>query len=252
MGVIEDVSALGKVLMRLTRSIWQAFIDNRWERAKYLKTLYDKVSNESEVHGWYLDIGARDGINSLVFGQKFAEIIMLDVQLGQEAKAFCEDHSHAHCVVGNAESLPFRECCFNLVTIISVLEHLWDPKRAVSEASRVISWGGKLVIQVPNRNFPLDLHTGLPNPFLFCPSFLRPALLSRLGYEWWVNDVHKAPGGKQLGGWVKGDMQLLSREKVIYPEVLIPKALRPLYRFFRKSRLLNVMPLGFMYIYEKA
>lgn len=245
------MSMLRKALNDFTKSIWQAFIDNRWERANYLKTLYDKVSNGSEGSGWYLDIGARDGINSLVFGQKFAEIVMLDIQPGRESIALAKNHPSAHCVLGNAQSLPFRNCTFGLVTMISTLEHLKNAERGIHEVRGIINMGGRLVIQVPNRYFPLDLHTGLPNPFLFCPSFLRPALLSKLGHERWVNDVHKAPGGKQLSGWVKGCMQLLSREKVIYPEVLIPGALRPLYKLLKRSALLYLIPLGYIYIYQK-
>jgi ubiquinone/menaquinone biosynthesis C-methylase UbiE len=245
------MSLLRKVLMRLSRSIWQAFMNNRWERANYLKTRCGKVSNGSEAQGWYLDIGARDGINSLVFGQKFTEIVMLDVQLRQEAIALAKNHPSVHCVLGNAQSLPFRDCNFGLVTMFSTVEHLQDAESGVREASRVTRTGGQLVIQAPNSNFPLDLHTGLPNPFFFCPGFLRPALLSKLGYSWWVNDVHKAPGGKQLSGWVGRCMQLLSREKVIYPEVLIPGALRPLYKLLRRATLLNLMPLSYIYIYQK-
>ena len=237
--------------MRLTNSIWQTVIDNLWERANYLKTLYDKTSNGSQTQGWYLDIGAGSGVNSLVFGQEFAEIVLLDVHLGQESIAVAKNHPSAHCVLGDAHNLPFRDCSFDLVTMISSLEHLKNAERGIHEASRVVSFGGQLVIQVPNRHFLLDLHTGLPNPFLFCPRFFRPALLSKLGYPWWVEDVHKAPGGKQLTAWVNDYMRLLSKEKVIYPEVLIPRTVRPLYRFVKWSRVLRLMPLGYMYIYQK-
>lgn len=246
------MSLLRNPLMHLTKSIWQAFTNNRWERANYLKALYNKAGSESQTTGWYLDIGARDGINSLALGQDFARIVMLDIQLGQEARAFCENHSRAHCVLGNAQSLPFRDCSFGLVTMISTLEHVKNPEEAVYEASRAIKTGGHLVIQVPNSYFPLDLHTGLPNPFLFCPGFLRRPILTKLGYSWWVDDVHKAPSERQVATWVKEYMQLVGKEKVIYPDVLIPKALRPLYGFFRKARLLNLMPLGYMYIYQKV
>lgn len=202
------MSLARNALMRLTKSIWQTFINNRWERANYLKTLYAKMSNRSQTQGWYLDIGARDGINSLVFGQKFAGSVMLDVQLGQEAIALAKNHPSAHCVLGDAHSLPFGDCCFGLVTMISTVEHLKNAEQGVHEASRVVNRRGELVIQAPNGNFPLDIHTSLPNPFLFLPSFLRRPILSKLGYPWWVENVRKAPGEKQLTAWVKECMQV--------------------------------------------
>jgi ubiquinone/menaquinone biosynthesis C-methylase UbiE len=243
--------SLRTVLRRFTKSIHQAFINNRRERASYLKNLYSEVGG-NQAQGWYLDIGARDGINSLAFGQDFAEIVMLDIQMSQESREVVENYPFCHYVLGDAENLPFKDCSFELVTMISTLEHLQDAKRGINEAARVTKGGGQLVIQVPNRHFILDLHTGLPNPFLFCPSFLRRAILSKLGYPRWVDDVHKAPSEKRLTGWTKEYMQLVGQEKVIYPEVLIPKGIRLLYKLLKRSKLLNLMPLGYMYVYQKV
>jgi len=177
---------------------------------------------------------------------------MLDIQLSQDSRELAQKHPSSHSVLGDARSLPFRNCSFGLVTMLSTLEHLQDARDGICEAARVIKHRGQLVIQVPNWHFPLDLHTGLPSPFLFCPSFLRRAILSKLGYPWWVDNVHKAPSERQLTEWLKEEMQLIGKERVIYPDILIPKAVRLLYQLLKKSRFLNLMPLGYMYIYQKV
>ena len=246
---VEDMS-LRTFIKHFTKSIHQAFLNNRWGRADYLKTLYDEVSG-SQTHGWYLDIGARDGINSLAFGRDFAEVVMLDIKISQESRELTKNHSFYHSVLGNAESLPFRNGSFELVTMISTLEHMQDARSTIYEVARTIKNRGQLVIQVPNAYFLMDLHTGLPNPFLFCPSFLRRAILGRLGYPWWVDNVHKAPSERQLTGWLNKQMQLIGTRRIIYPDILIPKAIRTLYMLVRKLNFLNMMPLGYMYVYQK-
>jgi ubiquinone/menaquinone biosynthesis C-methylase UbiE len=46
--------------------------------------------------------------------------------------------------------LPFTNGEFDLVTCMAVLEHLFDPEKAVREIDRVIKKGGYLIIEVPN------------------------------------------------------------------------------------------------------
>ena len=75
---------------------------------------------------------------------------------------------------------------------------------------------------------------------------------SGLRYPWCVDNVHKAPSERQLTGWLKEQMQLIGKERVVYPDILVPKAMRPLYKLCRKSRLLSLMPLGYLYVYQKV
>src|SRR5262245_55869415 len=52
--------------------------------------------------------------------------------------------------IDDAASLPFDDNSFDAVICIEVLEHLFEPQRAVDEMRRVLSSGGKVIITVPN------------------------------------------------------------------------------------------------------
>lgn len=57
-----------------------------------------------------------------------------------------------------AERLPFRTGTFDMVFLHEVLEHVQDDVRALGEACRVTRQGGRIVIYVPNRLYPLETH----------------------------------------------------------------------------------------------
>jgi ubiquinone/menaquinone biosynthesis C-methylase UbiE len=50
----------------------------------------------------------------------------------------------------DAESLPFGNAEFRLVLFDAVLEHLYNPRRALSELARVTAPGGLLILGTPN------------------------------------------------------------------------------------------------------
>jgi SAM-dependent methyltransferase len=53
-------------------------------------------------------------------------------------------------VIEDAAALPFPDGSFDLVTCVEVLEHLFEPDRAVAEIRRVLRPGGRLVCSAPN------------------------------------------------------------------------------------------------------
>lgn len=55
---------------------------------------------------------------------------------------------------GSIYKLPFTDNYFDLIICSEVLEHLDDEKTALSELYRVLTKGGKLIVTVPNKNFP--------------------------------------------------------------------------------------------------
>lgn len=58
-------------------------------------------------------------------------------------------------VAASANSLPFAQESFDLVTANMVLEHLPDPRSALAEIRRVLAPGGRFLFVTPNRWNPL-------------------------------------------------------------------------------------------------
>jgi SAM-dependent methyltransferase len=52
--------------------------------------------------------------------------------------------------IPDATCLPFSDGSFDAAACIEVLEHLFEPQRAVSEVLRVLRPGGVLIVTVPN------------------------------------------------------------------------------------------------------
>ncbi|MBD1215175.1 MAG: class I SAM-dependent methyltransferase [Dolichospermum circinale Clear-D4] len=63
-----------------------------------------------------------------------------------------QQYNNIHCQKLNLDesNLPFNDSSFDLVTMLMVLEHVFDVHHAVKEVSRVLAPSGIAVIQVPN------------------------------------------------------------------------------------------------------
>jgi len=71
-----------------------------------------------------------------------------------------------HAIRGDLFCLPFKECSFNIIVSMSVIEHLADPKRVFREFSRVLKPKGIVVLQTPNKYDHVSLIANL-TPFWF-------------------------------------------------------------------------------------
>lgn len=76
-------------------------------------------------------------------------------------------------VQGSCFKLPFKSETFDVVTFLSVFEHLLPGSRpkALREIWRVLRPGGYLVGEIPNAHFPIEVHSQLPM-INFLPSIL--------------------------------------------------------------------------------
>lgn len=61
-------------------------------------------------------------------------------------------------IVGVAEDLPYENDSFDLVLMISVLEHVRDIKKSLSEIYRVCKTGGYVYLDIPDYRFPYEPH----------------------------------------------------------------------------------------------
>ena len=113
----------------------------------------------------FLDVGCGMGRYLETFSVGGREVIGVDAALHQLVLArelLEEKNCRAQLIAANAEALPFDEARFMAVTATDVLEHLEDPKKAVSEISRVLDDGGRAVLTTPNRfSLTPDPHVGI-------------------------------------------------------------------------------------------
>lgn len=234
-----------KLTKAFTKSIHYTLGTVLEERARFFKMLYDEVSNEPSIRERYVDIGAGRLINTKVFGEDFREIYALDVNFTNLPR----QEPKTHFIVGDAQALPLKAGTADLVTMFSVIEHLPSPQKALYEAMCLLRQGGELVIQAPNPLFPVDLHTGLLNPF-FVPKFARKTFLKALGYSGWLNNVYSHPREKDLTKWLIGTMKLTGVRRVVYPSHFVPKRVRAIYNFLAKARFFYLVPLSYLYVYK--
>lgn len=105
-----------------------------------------------------LDVGCGTGVFGIDMAKQGGEITGLDIS--PEAVQFANNWAKKEKlsfkgVVGDAESLPFKDSIFDLVFFGAVLHHFPNPKKAICEAERVLKKGGRLVLVEPNGNNPV-------------------------------------------------------------------------------------------------
>jgi len=93
-----------------------------------------------------LDVGCGTGAN-LQMLSKFGVAEGVDVSVA--ALDFCRARGLAEVKQGAAESLPYEDAAFDLVTGLDVVEHLDDDIAGLKEMRRVLRPGGRAVLFVP-------------------------------------------------------------------------------------------------------
>lgn len=75
------------------------------------------------------------------------------VDIDEEAVGYCRERGLVDVRLGSAETLPFEDNSFDLVTALDVVEHLDDDAAALREIRRVLRPGGKVLLTVPAHPF---------------------------------------------------------------------------------------------------
>ena len=108
-----------------------------------------------------LDVGCGNGVYTLCLAKLAQTVIGVDIVLEglRETQEDTPDlKTFAQFAVANAECLPFRDSCCDVVLVIEALEHIQNPEITLKEAKRVLKSQGYLVVSVPNRLYPLEMH----------------------------------------------------------------------------------------------
>ncbi len=93
-----------------------------------------------------LDIGCGIG----VFEQALPELNVFGLDISEAMLREAKKRSNKHFVIGSAEELPFRNSSFDGAFMVTTLEFLKNPKKAVEEVARVLTPSGKFILMLLN------------------------------------------------------------------------------------------------------
>ena len=150
-----------------------------------LKSILDVGSGAGQIAGHLLEFADRD-----------AQITCTDLssQMLRRARTRLKS-DRPEFVVADLTALPFADASFDGVTCGYVLEHVPDTRAGLSEISRVMKKGGRMLLLTTEDNFS----GAWTSRFWYCRTYNRQQLMDEcesLGLRWknelWFTRVHKA------------------------------------------------------------
>ncbi|MFO7659748.1 MAG: class I SAM-dependent methyltransferase [Candidatus Cloacimonadaceae bacterium] len=148
-----------------------------------------KVKAQDKV----LDIGSGRGWFSFYAAEQGAEVTALD--LSEENLARIKAiNPEVHTAYGDACELPFADEKFDLIAALEVLEHIVDPKLAVTNWNKLLKPDGRLILTVPYKEtirYTLCIHCNQKTPVnAHLHSFDREYLIKLLNHHgFWVKQT---------------------------------------------------------------
>src|SRR2546421_7515629 len=112
----------------------------------FVQHICDEIRKEGKGESRILDIGCGTGGN-LESLTKFGKAEGVDIS--REALDFCRARGLENVKEGAAETLPFADESFDLVTGLDVVEHLDDDVAGLREMRRVLRSGGRCLLFIP-------------------------------------------------------------------------------------------------------
>ena len=135
-----------------------------------------------------------------------------------------KDDRRAAFAQGEAERLPFRDACFDVVVCRNSFHHLEDPARVLVEMARVTRSGGRLVVEdmkAPDDPLARDYHEVIERlrdsahirtltraellGLLPAAGLRRDRVMSfsqTLGFDEWIDRAYPAPAARSRARWL--------------------------------------------------
>lgn len=120
------------------------------------------------------------GPNGSVFGVDFSPLAL---QWARSEGGL--DGGQIHLSQGDALSLPLRDNCADIVTMLDVLEHLSDDKLALREVQRILKPGGALILSVPAYQHMWSAHDEALHHFRRYEKDGLNRVLKKAGFQVW-------------------------------------------------------------------
>ena len=152
MAVTADTvtTSLPREMQQHTYSIMYEVEGAHWwfvGRRRIIEGFISKACRDlGELQPRILDVGCGTGANLQMLSQ-FG--VAEGVDVSEEALDFCRARGLPQVKLGAAESLPYEDKSFDLVTGLDVVEHLDDDIAGLREMRRVLRPGGRAVLFVP-------------------------------------------------------------------------------------------------------
>src|SRR5881394_2226945 len=134
------------ILFEVEESHWW-YIGRRRIIASFVKAICDQVKDR---RARILDVGCGTGAN-LVRLADFGDAEGVDIS--PDALKFCRERGLHNVKLGAAETLPYEDGEFDLVTALDVVEHIDDDVASLREMHRVLRPGGRVLLFVPTFMF---------------------------------------------------------------------------------------------------
>jgi SAM-dependent methyltransferase len=151
--VEQSAKLLPREMQRHTYAIMREVEGSHWWFAgrrrileSFVREIVEDLKLPEGVRPRFLDVGCGTGANLEMLSQ-FGEAEGVDVS--EDALAFCRARGLAKVRRGAAESLPYKDGEFDVVSALDVVEHLDDDLAGLSEMRRVLKPGGRALLFVP-------------------------------------------------------------------------------------------------------
>ncbi|NEP50557.1 MAG: class I SAM-dependent methyltransferase [Moorea sp. SIO3C2] len=123
------------------------FVGN-WSRKSRIQIAYEMLEDYAPFNS-LLDLGCGNLTNLVNLDKLFYKKVGVDIVKYPHWESLSHKfETYQHNLDDGA--LPFADSTFDVVTLLMVLEHVFDPFLVIEELSRVNKTGGYLVINVPN------------------------------------------------------------------------------------------------------
>jgi SAM-dependent methyltransferase len=150
MATVVNTDSLPREMQQHTYSIMYEVEGKHWwfyGRRKIIEGFVERICREIAQRGpRILDVGCGTGANLQMLSQ-FGRAEGVDVS--SEALEFCRARGLVKVKQGAAETLPYEDSSFDLVTALDVVEHLDDDLSGLREMRRVLRPDGRALLFVP-------------------------------------------------------------------------------------------------------
>lgn len=253
----------------MKRNFQKMLVVNPWseiswmQRSAFLETLFLKIVKERKIEldssGYYIDLGCGDERsipNVVTFSRHFSKTVYLDINFVKDiTKSLSELVPGSNGILSDVQKLPFKDETFSAVSAFSLIEHLPKQDDFLGEVSRILKKGGIFILQFPNHDFFVELHNGMLLPGII-PRKYHLRIVKAMNSNFTDAELNLVnfpnnPRKKQAIKKCSKFFQTVMVENVNYPKDFLPKMISPVYVFLKGLGLLNVIPMGYLFVCVK-